>query len=464
MGASDDSGEAQAVVASGQGAVAYLAAFLRNPLETVPPEAYHRGLVTTRLLGQTRVYVTDPALIHEALVRQADALSKGAVFRRVLGPALGNGLLTAEGAMWRWQRRSASPAFQQARLLGFQPAMIAAAEAARDRWLARGAGVAVDIGHEMMRATFAIIVETMLSGAGTMDVERIEADITAYLRSTGWAGALGILRLPAWVPYPGRRRALAAAAFLRGAVSDMVAARRRRPSGRDDLVALLLAAEDPETGRTMTDGEIADNLLTFITAGHETTAQGLSWTLHLVADHPGVERRMLAEIEAVTGGGPLSPAHVEALAYTRQVFCEGMRLFPPAPLVVRRVERPFRLGPLDLAAGTLLIVPIHAVHRHRSLWEEPDRFDPDRFASDPVKARHRYSFLPFGAGPRVCIGSAFATMEAVAILAVLLPAFRLDNLAATPTPTMRVTLRPRTPIRMRLTPRSDRVQALGDMV
>ena len=419
---------------------AILRAIVRNPLEALPPELYENRLVVSRVFGRTRVYLADPALIHELLVRRADAVNKGAEIKRVLGPALGDGLLTADGAPWRWQRQSLAPAFQHARLVAFLPAMIAAAEAARERW--RAAGGTVDVGHDMMATTFQIIVETMLSGPGSVDTPLVERSVTDYLSATNWMFALAILKAPTWMPYPGRRRTLAAAATLRRIVATMVA-QRRAETERDDLVGLLLAARDPETGHAMSDAEITDNLLTFITAGHETTALGLGWTFQLLARHPAVARRVADEIDAVTGACPLAPEHVERLAYTRQVFQEAMRLYPPAPLISRTLHADVTLAGVPLAAGTVVLVPIYALHRHPSLWPEPATFDPERFAPEAVRARHRYAYLPFGGGARVCIGSAFATMEAVAILAVLLKAFRLQkSTRPLPDPLMKVTLRP----------------------
>jgi cytochrome P450 len=377
-------------------------------------------------------------------VRNADALSKGEDVRRALGPALGQGLLTADGAHWRWQRQSVAPAFRHEKLLGLLPAMIAAAEHTRDRWLSAGSGAAVRIGHEMMRTTFDIIVETMMSGSAGIDVARVEQGITDYLRPTGWIFALSILNVPDWLPYPGRSRARAATIYLRSAIIRMIAERRAADDRREDLVALLLEASDPETGRTMTDEEIADNLLTFITAGHETTALGLAWTILLMSRHPEHEAKVLAEIDEATGGGPVRPEHVAQLAYTRQVFSEAMRLYPPAPIITRTATRDFPLSGFMVPEGSVIIVPIHAVHHHQALWEEPERFDPDRFAPERAKGRHRYAYMPFGAGPRICIGSAFATMEAVAILAVLLKAVRLRSRPGNmPAPMMKVTLRPR---------------------
>ena len=207
---------------------------------------------------------------------------------------------------------------------------------------------------------------------------------------------------------------------------------------------MLLAATDPETGRTMTDEEIVDNLMTFITAGHETTALGLAWTFHLLALHPAIEAKVLDEVGDVTQGQPIGSDHIAKLSYTRQVFSEAMRLYPPAPIITRTAIRDFVLGEHAIAKGTVVYIPIHAVHHHSALWDNPKAFDPDTFIPEASKARHRYAYMPFGAGPRVCIGNAFAVMEAVAVLAVLLPAFKVAAALVTPPqPIMRVTLRPK---------------------
>ena len=438
------------IAVSGRSTIAVLAALLREPLSALPPEAYEAPLVAEKVAGRHRFHVVDPALIQEALVRHADDLVKTDDIRRVLGPALGEGLLTAEGAHWRWQRRGVAPAFAPARLGAFLPAMLAAADAAAARWAALGEGATVDIGHETTVTTFDIIVSTMLSGGAGLDVGRVERSVVDYLAPTGWVFALGILGLPPWTPHPGRRRAVAARNFFRRAMREAVTTRRAAPAG-DDLVSLLLGSADPETGRRMSDDELADNIATFIAAGHETTANGLAWTFHLLSRHPEVEARLVAEVRRVAGDGPLAPWHVERLSYTRAVFDEAMRLYPPAPLIARRAVRPFALGPARIETDTVLVVPIYALHRHRALWDAPERFDPDRFSPERVRARHRYAFMPFGAGPRVCIGSGFATLEATAILAVLLRRFRLEAVdTREPHPAMRVTLRPARPIRLRL--------------
>jgi cytochrome P450 len=431
-------------------ALGMLIRVIRNPLDALPPAVFDAPLVHSEVLGRQRFHVLDPALIQEALVNHADCLTKGPELKRSLGAALGQGLLTAEGAHWRWQRQSAAPIFRHERLVAFLPAILAVAGKARDQLLASPNAGEIDIAHEMMRLTFAIIVETMLSGQGRIDVARVERAVTDYLEPTGWVFALSLLDAPKWVPYPGRLKASRASRYLRAEILRIAAGRRHTAARSDDLIDLLLAASDPETGRTMTDDEITDNLLTFITAGHETTALALAWTLDLLSRHPDCEARAVAEIDAVTGGLPVQPDHIARLTYVKQVFQEGMRLYPPAPIIARAVTRDFTLANRPVPTGSMVYVPIYALHRHSALWSQPENFDPDRFSAETLKERHRFAYLPFGAGPRICIGSAFAMLEGVAILATLLQTLHLQSVAASPPkPRMRLTLRPATILGMR---------------
>ncbi|MGV2110894.1 cytochrome P450 [Agrobacterium salinitolerans] len=433
---------------------------IRNPLKALPPEIFSEPAVFNRLGGIMRVHLADPVLIHEALVKNAALLGKGEDVRRALGPALGQGLLTADGDHWRWQRQSVAAAFRHEKLLELLPVMIETARRTQTRWHSSSTAD-IDIGHEMMRTTFDIIVETMMSGGYGIDIGRVEQSITDYLKPTGWTFALAMLGAPEWLPHPGRRKARAAVDYLRTSLATVIAGRRQNPTDRADLVSMLLQARDPETGRTMNDTDIIDNLLTFITAGHETTALGLAWTFHLLSQNREVERKVVEEIEAVTAGKPVAAEHIANLGYVRQVFSEAMRLYPPAPVITRTALQDFRLGEHDIPAGTVLYVPIYAVHRHTALWDEPERFDPSRFEPEKVKARHRYAYMPFGAGPRVCIGNAFAMMEAVAILAVILQTNHLENKTTTSAePLMRVTLRPQERLMMQITDRQNKSPAV----
>ncbi|MCQ8242262.1 cytochrome P450 [Rhizosaccharibacter radicis] len=422
-----------------------LRATLTNPLDGLPPEIFHADLVRRTLLRRNVTYVMAPALVQEALVARAAHLDKGESVRRPLGAALGNGLLTAEDEDWRWQRRAIAPVFRAGALDRFTPAMLAAAGRCADRMATAGALGPVSVSAEMMRTTFEIIADTMLSGHANIDVERTAADVSGYLRQTRWANLSNLMGLPGWAPHPGKRGGRRIAAYLRQRLGEQVAVRRAAPGAGDDLVTLLLAAADPDTGRRLADAEIVDNLLTFLTAGHETTALALGWTLDLLGRHPAIARLLHEEAAAAVPGDP------DALPLATRVFQEALRLYPAAPLFVRRVREPFVLAGERLDRNSLLVVPVHAIHRHRSLWDAPHVFDPDRFLPDAVAGRPRHAFLPFGAGPRTCIGASFAMREAVFILSVLMKELRFASIdPVPPAPRMEITLRPERPLMMRV--------------
>lgn len=433
-------------------ALKLLTAAVRNPLEIWPEAVYREPYYLRRFAGLDVVFLCDPDLIRKALVDEADAFVKGDAMRRTLEPALGRGLLTAEGDHWRWQRRAASPTFRNERILGFAPQMAAAAGRAAERLHATN-GREIDVASEMTRTTYDIIASTMLGG-GASDPARVERAIRDYLDPLGWVVAMSIARAPQWLPYPGRGRGVRATRYLRREIAEVVATRRASGETRNDLLSLLLEARDPETGAAMDDGDLVDNILTFINAGHETTALALTWALYLLDRHPEAAERIRAEADAVVGDGAVDAVHVAGLTYTRQVLSEAMRLYPPASVLIREAARDFDFGPVSLPAGAQVYVPIYAVHRHALLWHDPDVFDPDRFSPEAAKARHRYAYLPFGAGPRICIGMSFALIEAVIILATLVQRFdfRLRP-GFTPKLKLRVTLRPSPGMPMTVTPR-----------
>jgi cytochrome P450 len=428
----------------------FLRTLVRNPLRTWPRPVYDEGLFRTAGTRGDALFVMAPELIRQVLLEEADSFTKGVMNRRALGPALGDAILTADGARWRWQRRAAAPIFRHERIERLLPAMIAAAGRTRDDWLSLPAGTEIDVAHEMMRTTFAIILETTLPGVQNIDSDLIDRAIADNLEAVPWVVALALLGAPSWFPYPGVLKARRGRRKLRE-VLDSLLVEARRGGARDDLLSMLTGAHDPETGSTMSDTDLRDNLLTFITAGHETTAQALTWTFYLLSLYPGIEQQVRAEIARVTGGTALRPEHVDALAFTKQVILEAMRLYPPAALLSRQASRAVRIGGEEIAPGTLVYVPIYAVHRHRAYWDMPDSFDPSRFAPEAVKARDRYTYLPFGAGPRACIGMTFAQMEAAAVLAVLLPSLSLClRPGYVPEPKLCVTLRPAKGMPMRV--------------
>ncbi len=425
------------------GTLRTLRTLVRNPMEAWPLAVYSEPMVVTHMLGRNTIFLSDPDLVQQVLVDDADSFIKAEPMRRALEPALGKGILTAEGARWRLQRRVAAPVFRPAHVNAFLPAMITASRATRDAWLALPPGAPLEVTSEMMHLTFEIILETMLSGRGDTDVARVERSIRDFLEATSWTTALSALGAPTWTPFPGKFQADRGGAYLRQTVSDRIAERRQTGERRDDLLSLMLDAKDPETGEGLNDDDVRDNIITFIGAGHETTALALTWTFFLLSRHPEIEQRVLAEIAEVTGGAPLEADKVASLTYTRQVIQESMRVYPPVAMVVRQSTRNLTIGGREITPADNVFIPIYAIHHHTNLWPNPELFDPDRFTSEAVKSRHRWSYLPFGAGPRICIGMGFALLESAAILGTLLPHLHLAaDPAFKPTPKLRVTMRP----------------------
>ncbi len=409
-----------------------------NPIEAWPRAVYEEPFFER---GQF-LYAADPSMLKDILLDKVDAFPKDWMFDRVTKPALGEGLLTAQGEHWRWQRRAAASGFRPDNVAAMTPVMVSAAEAALERWREMGDGARLDISTEMTSITFQVILDTMLSGGDGIDVPAAARRITDYLETLGGINVADLLQWPTWTRVALAPRGYRAMVYLKAMVDRMVVRRRQEPP-RGDLVDLLMQAEDPESGRRMDDVLLRDNLLTFIGAGHETTALALTWALYLLSVDPGTAARGRAEIAEVAGDETITHDHVERLAFTRQVIHESMRLYPSLPLMSRMAAEDTEAGGHPVAKGTFIFIPIYAIHRHRLLWPNPDAFDPDRFAPENSAGRHRFAYLPFGAGPRVCIGQTFALIEAVAILATLVRGATLEpDPGHRIRPLMRVSMRP----------------------
>jgi cytochrome P450 len=416
----------------------------RNYIETIPQPAYEQGITHVRTHYSDVLLVCEPEVIGEILVEKADAFGRDPATRRSFKPVVGeNSIFVADGAEWRWQRRAAAPIFRHEKILSFVPLFAAMAERQIERWKATRPDGPVDAAAAMTRTTFDIIVESMLGGSASLDPERYSRALTENFDTIPWHLIYTMFAVPEWMPFPNRSRAMRSRDFLHRDMRRIIEMRRAKPSPQPDLLDQLLAARDPETGRGMSDAEVVNNLLTFIAAGHETTAVALTWTLWLLAKDQASQQRVYDEVVTVVGAGPFAAAHVDRLVFCRQVISEAMRLYPAAPGAGRLPNQPMVLSGAPVSAQTRVHIPIFALHRNTRLWESPNAFDPDRFAADKVKARSRYAFLPFGGGPRVCIGASFATIEAAVILAVLVRVFRFLPVAGhKPKPVARVTLRP----------------------
>ena len=321
---------------------------------------------------------------------------------------------------------------------------IATAEATVERMKSAATRGPIDVMGEMQHATLDVIVETILGGADPgFGYDRIATTVEDYMQTMGKPDMLDMFGAPPWLPRPwGGKGRLAAAALKKSAVN---AIERRRASGevRNDLLGLLLAARDPETGRGLSDDELRDNVVTFIGAGHETTALTLTFSLYLIANSPEIQDRLLREVRDVCGDQPVTAAMIDAMPFHEQVIKEAMRLYPPVSIIDRVASEDIDLGDVQVKKGDFGFALIYIMHRHKMLWDHPERFDPDRFSEARAKGMPRFQYMPFGAGPRICIGMKFAYMEAVAILATLIRDLRfLPNPAHTVEPNIRITLRP----------------------
>jgi cytochrome P450 len=425
------------------GALSFFATLLRNPLRVLPAAVYDEGIILGGRAGRTVCWITDPSLIKTVLLDKRDAFERTAITQRILGPLLGNGVLTADGSAWKWQRQTAAPVFRHTELIGFVPTIVEAAERLLVEWRAAIPGRPRDIDRDMTLVTFDVISHTLLPGGDAHVGPLIARSNLDYQKPLGWQVAYANFRLPSWVPHPGMLKMHTAQRLLRSAVAALVAERRARPVGGDDLLQRLANAKNPETGAQMPDELLIDNLLTFLMAGHETTAKALTWALYLLARTPYWQDQILEEVHKVAGDGPLKSDHIDKLPITTQVLKEAMRLYPPAPIMSRQAAVDTELGGLPIKSGTQIIIPIYAIHRHRRYWSDPDRFEPTRFAPENEAKISRYQYMPFGAGPRICIGMAFALIEGVALLSTLVRAARFETLPGhAPEPVSRVTLRP----------------------
>ncbi|MEI4474216.1 cytochrome P450 [Frigidibacter sp. MR17.24] len=416
----------------------------RNLIELIPEIATRQPMVSGRT-GKRWHMVMDPGALRRILKDRIEDYPKSDVTKLILGPAIGESLFVAEGAHWRWQRRAAAPAFSHRNVTALGPVMTRAAEHAAER-LAAQSGRAANVFDEMVSATFEVIADVTLSGSGAetggaFDRDAVHKGIEAYMGQTAKTSLLDILGAPPWVPRPSRMFASTATRSMRAMADATIEARvRSGPRPLPDLLDLLREGQDSETGRRMSTPELRDNLLTFIVAGHETTALTLAWALYLCAFDPGVQDAARSEAQAVLGSRAATAADLPALPLIRRIVDEALRLYPPAAFLSRTARAHDRLCGREVRPGDTVILPIYALHRHHLLWDDPHAFRPDRF---DAPAHDRFAFLPFGDGPRVCIGASFAVQEAVIILATLLARLRFATVPhRAPKPVLILTLRP----------------------
>jgi cytochrome P450 len=423
---------------------------VRNPLEAIPSAAYHEPLVEVSRSSRRPIFhVVAPDLVETVLVREHDRFPKSIIDDRLFRPLFRDGLLSARGDAWRWKRRTVAPAFRQKSIHHYLPAIEAAFGHLCRRW--EQTPGPQNVNAAMAATTLEAVCAAMFSGFGELDGRALSDAIGRYLAPVPWVVAYGALGLPGFMPHPGKIRMARAAADARERVRQFLQV-RKAGEPRSDLAQVLMEAVDPETGRRLADEDLVDMFLTLLAAGHETSATGLSWALFCLAEQPELQDALAMEVGKVLVEGTIAPEHIDRLGSVEQFIKEVMRLFPPAPLMSRRATNECELGGRSLRKGAVLFIPIYAIHRHEALWDDPDDFDPTRFAPELERARHRCAYMPFGAGPRICIGASFAMLEMVAALALLLRRFQFSRAegATSPKPVDHITLRAEPEIILRI--------------
>jgi cytochrome P450 len=409
----------------------------RNVLEIIPALAYRQPIVSGEMLMRWHM-LADPGGYRRVMSDNLANYPKSEVMRRMLRPAIGDSLFNADGADWKWQRQAVTPVFTHRNVVALAPAMTATAERAARRLAQSGRAEMVG---EMLTATFDVICDVALSGREHFDGRTFSAAITRYFQTAGRASLLDFLGFPDWFPRPGELLASASVKTMHDMVATAIDARRRHATAdSNDLLDHMLAAQDPETGQRMSVEDLIFNMQFFIVAGHETTALALAWTLYLLANSPAEQHRTRDQVRAQLGDRAATAADLDQMPLISQILEESMRLYPPVGLLARSVMAEDELCGRTMKPGDLLFLPIWALHRHEMWWERPEMFEPSRF--DPSIRRDKYQYLPFGAGPRVCVGANFAMMQAGIILSTLLARFRFTPAGPPPRPIMSMTVRP----------------------
>ncbi|HWA90547.1 MAG TPA: cytochrome P450 [Rhizomicrobium sp.] len=421
----------------------------RNPIAAFSTYGYSERYVHSRTFVSDFLLVSDPDGVRHVLLDNAANYVKSIQAQRLTKPALGNGLVTSEGASWRFQRRTIAPMFALRNVHDFASVMEQSAEAMLARWEGR---TELDAADELMQLTYDIISRTLFSNDVAMQYGKMSEALAVYLESQGRIDILRTIGVPNWVPTPNNLRARGPLKFFRKELMALVRQRRAQlqadpTSVGRDFLTMLLTTRDPEGGALFGEAEVFDNVMTFVFAGHETTSNALAWTLYLLSQFPEADARVAEEVAR--------ERDLDGLVYTRMVLEESMRLYPPVPIISRDSVGPDVVGPVAIRPKTSVMIAPWLIHRHRTLWEDPEYFDPERFAPGKREKIPRFAYLPFGAGPRICIGMAFAMQEALIILRAILRRYRLELEPGFPVePQARVTLRPKHGLRMRLVKRA----------
>ncbi|MEO8194097.1 MAG: cytochrome P450 [Gemmatimonadales bacterium] len=424
----------------------------RNPLAMMLSMQRAHGDIAHWRIGPQDIYLfSHPDLVRDVLVTNQKNFRKSRGLERARR-LLGDGLLTSEGEVHLRQRRLAQPAFHRQRIAAYASTMSDYAERTSSRW---HNGDTVDMHKEMMRLTLGIVSRTLFDADVDEEAAEVGDALTHAFESFNIA-MLPFTEILEKFPLPAVRRFNAARDTLDRIIYRMIEERRKSDEDRGDLLSMLLLATDTEgDGGGMSDTQLRDEALTLFLAGHETTANALTWTWYLLSQHPEIEARVHAEVDSVLGGRAPRFDDMPALPYTRMVFAESMRLYPPAWAIGRRAIEAFGVKGYTIPRRSVVIMSPYIMHRDARFFPDPERFDPDRWTPEAQASRPKFSYFPFGGGTRVCIGEQFAWMEGILLVAALAKKWRMRLVPGHPVEVQPlITLRPKHGMRMQLERRS----------
>jgi cytochrome P450 len=414
----------------------YLRLFRADILSAQPARLYRAWMAEFRTPFFRSYLCNDPELVDLVLKGRPSDFPKSNRIREGLNPLLGNSVFVTNGEVWKRQRRIIDPAFEGGRLRDVFPAMRAAGQGAVARLAALADGTPHEIEGEASHAAADVIFRTLFSIPIENDLAaRVFHEFREHQRTQPVVNIGALIPLPKWVPRFHRRKTRATAKVIRALIEQLTAARQREISAGtapDDLATKIMTTADPETGQRFDTEEMVDQVAIFFLAGHETSASGLAWALYLLALYPHWQERVASEAEAAFGDGAPQFAHMSKLGTTRDVFRETLRLYPPVPMMVREAACPETFRNRAVAKGAQIVLSPWHLHRHERLWDNPDGFDPARYATDDGRAAMRCAYMPFSAGQRVCPGAGFAMIEGVLLLAMLVRAYRFEPVAERP--------------------------------
>ena len=429
----------------------YLRLFRADILSAQPKRLYRAWMAEFRTPFFRSYLCNDPALVNRVLVERPDDFPKSNRIREGLNPLLGNSVFVTNGEVWKRQRRIIDPAFEGGRLRDTFPAMWAAGQAA----VARMPLGEVEVEEEMSHAAADVIFRTLFSIPIEHEVAAaVFAEFRTYQRTQPILNIAAFLPLPAWMPRFHRRATKRSALVIRRLITRLTEARAAEiaaDAAPDDLATKIMTTADPLTGALFETAEMVDQVAIFFLAGHETSASALSWALLMLAMDPDVQEKVAAE--AQTLGDVAEFSAISKLRFTRDVFREVLRLYPPVPMMVRENACPEQMRGRAVAEGAQIVLSPWHLHRHERIWDRPDEFDPNRWQTEENRACARDAYMPFSAGPRVCTGAGFAMVEGTLLLALLAGAFRFELAGDLPVPVAHLTVRAKDGIRLRITRR-----------